>query len=61
MLFDSWAGLGRGLLVGTLAYVALVLLLRVSHAEQAQRVRPGGDGGARLQWPWRRACWRLAC
>ena len=30
MLFDSWAGLGRVLLVGTLAYVALVLLLRVS-------------------------------
>ncbi len=30
MLFDSWAGLGRVLLVGTLAYVALVLLLRMS-------------------------------
>ena len=30
MLFDSWAGLGRVLLVGTLAYVALVLLLRAS-------------------------------
>ena len=30
MLFDSWAGLGRVLLVGSLAYVALVLLLRVS-------------------------------
>jgi len=30
MLFDSWAGLGRVLLVGTLAYVTLVLLLRVS-------------------------------
>jgi uncharacterized membrane protein YcaP (DUF421 family) len=30
MLFDSWAGLGRVLLVGTLAYAALVLLLRVS-------------------------------
>ena len=30
MLFDSWAGLGRVLLVGTLAYVALVLLLRIS-------------------------------
>jgi hypothetical protein len=27
MLFDSWAGLGRVLLVGTLAYAALVLLL----------------------------------
>jgi uncharacterized membrane protein YcaP (DUF421 family) len=30
MLFDSWAGLGRVLLVGTLAYIALVLLLRIS-------------------------------
>ena len=30
MLFDSWAGLGRVLLVGTLAYVALVALLRIS-------------------------------
>jgi uncharacterized membrane protein YcaP (DUF421 family) len=30
MLFDSWAGLGRVLLVGILAYVALVLLLRIS-------------------------------
>ena len=30
MFFDSWAGLGRVLVVGTLAYVALVILLRVS-------------------------------
>ena len=30
MLFDGLAGLGRVLLVGTLAYLALVLLLRVS-------------------------------
>jgi uncharacterized membrane protein YcaP (DUF421 family) len=30
MLFDDWAGLGRTLVVGTLAYVALVLLLRIS-------------------------------
>ena len=30
MLFDSWAGLGRVLLVGTLAYAALVVLLRIS-------------------------------
>ncbi len=30
MFFDSWAGLGRVVLVGALAYVALVLLLRVS-------------------------------
>jgi uncharacterized membrane protein YcaP (DUF421 family) len=30
MLFDSWAGLGRVVLVGVLAYVALVLLLRIS-------------------------------
>ncbi len=30
MIFDGWAGLGRVLLVGTVAYVALVLLLRVS-------------------------------
>ena len=30
MLFDSWAGLGRVLLVGTLAYIALVFLLRIS-------------------------------
>lgn len=30
MIFDSWSGLGRVLLVGTLAYLALVLLLRAS-------------------------------
>ena len=30
MLFDTWAGLGRVLVVGTLAYAALVLLLRLS-------------------------------
>jgi uncharacterized membrane protein YcaP (DUF421 family) len=30
MLFDSWTGLGRVVLVGTLAYFALVLLLRLS-------------------------------
>lgn len=30
MFFDSWAGLGRVLVVGTLAYFALVLTLRVS-------------------------------
>jgi uncharacterized membrane protein YcaP (DUF421 family) len=30
MLFDSWVGLGRVLLVGTLAYVVLVFLLRIS-------------------------------
>lgn len=30
MFFDSWAGLGRVLVVGVLAYAALVLLLRVS-------------------------------
>ena len=30
MLFDSWTGLGRVLLVGTLAYLALVFLLRIS-------------------------------
>ena len=30
MFFDGWAGLGRVLVVGTLAYAALVFLLRVS-------------------------------
>lgn len=30
MFFDSWAGLGRVLVVGVLAYAALVLLLRIS-------------------------------
>lgn len=30
MLFDGWMGLGRVLIVGPLAYVALVLFLRVS-------------------------------
>jgi uncharacterized membrane protein YcaP (DUF421 family) len=30
MFFDSWAGLGRVLLVGPLAYFALVLILRIS-------------------------------
>src|SRR4051794_25358944 len=30
MFFDSWTGIGRVLVVGTLAYAALVFLLRVS-------------------------------
>lgn len=30
MLFEDWAGIGRTVLVGTLAYVALVVLIRVS-------------------------------
>jgi uncharacterized membrane protein YcaP (DUF421 family) len=30
MLFDSWAGLGRVVMVGVLVYGALVLLLRIS-------------------------------
>jgi uncharacterized membrane protein YcaP (DUF421 family) len=30
MFFDNWMGLGRVLVVGTLAYLALVLTLRVS-------------------------------
>lgn len=30
MFFDSWTGLGRVLVVGTLAYFALVLTLRIS-------------------------------
>ena len=30
MFFDSWQGLGRVLVVGTLAYASLVVLLRVS-------------------------------
>jgi uncharacterized membrane protein YcaP (DUF421 family) len=30
MLFESWSGLGRVVLVGALAYFALVLLLRIS-------------------------------
>lgn len=30
MFFDSWSGLGRVLVVGTLSYVALVAILRIS-------------------------------
>jgi uncharacterized membrane protein YcaP (DUF421 family) len=30
MIFDTWVGLGRVLVVGTLAYIMLVMLLRVS-------------------------------
>ena len=30
MVFDSWAGLGRTVLVGALAYLALIVLLRTS-------------------------------
>jgi uncharacterized membrane protein YcaP (DUF421 family) len=30
MFFDSWTGLGRVLVVGTLAYISLVLILRIS-------------------------------
>ena len=30
MIFDSWAGLGRVLLVGLLAYAALIAILRIS-------------------------------
>jgi uncharacterized membrane protein YcaP (DUF421 family) len=30
MFFDSWADIGRILIVGTLAYIALIVLLRIS-------------------------------
>ena len=30
MIFDTWSGLGRVVLVGTLAYAALVAILRIS-------------------------------
>lgn len=30
MIFDTWGGLGRVLIVGTLAYLALVAILRIS-------------------------------
>lgn len=30
MIFQNWGGIGRTLLVGVLAYVALILLLRLS-------------------------------
>ena len=30
LLFDSWTGLGRVLLMGVLAYLALILILRIS-------------------------------
>jgi uncharacterized membrane protein YcaP (DUF421 family) len=30
LLFDGWSGIGRTLLIGTLAYVAMVFMLRVS-------------------------------
>jgi uncharacterized membrane protein YcaP (DUF421 family) len=30
MIFEGWLGLGRVLLVGTCAYVALVFMLRVA-------------------------------
>ncbi|TWI49241.1 uncharacterized protein DUF421 [Pseudomonas duriflava] len=30
MFFDGWSGLARVLIVGTMAYVALILLLRIS-------------------------------
>lgn len=30
MLFDDWAGIGRTLLVGSLAYIVLIVMLRVS-------------------------------
>ncbi|MFP3942984.1 MAG: DUF421 domain-containing protein, partial [Alphaproteobacteria bacterium] len=30
MLFDGWNGIGRTILVGLLAYVVLILLLRIS-------------------------------
>ena len=48
MFFNGWAGLGRVVLVGALAYVALVLLLRVSgkrtlsKREVARAPRTGG-------------------
>jgi hypothetical protein len=30
MIFDTWSGLARVLLVGVVAYVALVIILRLS-------------------------------
>jgi hypothetical protein len=30
MFFDNWAGIGRTVVVGVLAYLSLVLLLRIS-------------------------------
>lgn len=29
MIFDNWSGLGRLILVGPLAYIALIVLLRI--------------------------------
>jgi uncharacterized membrane protein YcaP (DUF421 family) len=40
MFFDSWAGLGRVLLVGPLAYVALVAILRISGKRTLTMLNP---------------------
>jgi hypothetical protein len=40
MFFDTWQGLGRVLIVGTLAYVALVIVLRVSGKRTLTKLMP---------------------
>ena len=73
MLFDSWAGLGRVVLIGTLAYGALVLLLRISGKRTLSKLNAfdlvvtvalGSTlATVLLSNPWRspRACWRSRC
>ncbi len=50
MFFQGWAGLGRVAVVGVLAYVALVLLLRVSGKRTLSKMNTLGhnigDAGA---------------
>lgn len=77
MFFDGWYGMGRVVLVGALAYAALVLLLRIagnrtlsSSTRGAFCPRPcAGPGSLRRRcWPtcettaWLSAKkWRLSC
>ena len=58
MLFDSWSGLGHELLVGPLAYLALVAILGISgktDAHETQCLRPRRDGGLGVN-PRHRSC-----
>ena len=50
IFFNGWSVLGRTLLIGVLAYVSLVFMLRVS-GEGFEAPRPGCDQYARARLP----------
>lgn len=73
ILFDGWTGLFRVVIVGTCAYVALLLILRVSGKRTLAKLSAFdfvvtialGSTSRRSccprTWPWRRASPRWGC